>query len=120
MEAKKRKTINLMEDFFSPQNIFSFQDLTKKIEQLIPKSIDVFRDILDNEEIGLDYKFKVAKYILDLSPISKEFSQPKTSHTVTALIENFSPQEIADLKRNADCILEEWEKNQQPTIKKTE
>jgi len=111
MDLKNDKTIGLIEKIFNPPQNGHVENISLQIKKLVPKSLDIFRDILGNDDIGLDYKFKVAKYILDLSPIGKELAQAKAPHVLTAMIRDFSAEEIADLKRNADSILDKWEKN---------
>ena len=109
MDLKNDRAIGLIEGFFNQTEKTASKKISLQIEELLPKSLDVFKDILDNNEIGLDYKFKVAKYILELSPIGKELTQAKTPHFVTAMIRNFSETEISELKKNADAILKQWE-----------
>ena len=120
MDSNKDKTIGFIEKILTSSQNREMDNIVLYIKKLVPKSLDVFRDILDNDEIGLDYKFKVAKYILDLSPVGKELAQAKAPHVVTTMIRDFSVEQLAELKSDADSILDTWKQNYQTNKKETD
>lgn len=85
------------------------------IESLVPRALAVCKEYLERDDVSIDQKFKVAKYILDISSVGSDSAKAQSPHIVTTMVQNYSPQELVRLRAAADRIIASLKKNGTPS-----
>ncbi len=104
MSAHENNIIQQFQNILGTDTQPAIDAVRQEIESLVPQALAVCRDFLSCDEASMDQKFKVAKYILDISSIGTELAKAKSPH-VSTLIQNCSPEQLADLRKTADRLI---------------
>ena len=108
MNRENHFDVHLLQKYLEQADTDIVDATRDEIELLIPCAMKVFRDILESPDVKPEQKFRAARCIIDMSSIGKEMAQARAPHIVTTMIQQLTPDQLQDLKKNAEDILSNW------------